>query len=94
MFHDDGRFMQKMEKGRNFPLFKTFSTDGGLTWNKPQTVFKSSGIHLCEAVLIRSPSGKKSPFYYAKIRGRKFTHHFSEGKGVKHGLYHENFLFP
>ncbi|MEM7454407.1 MAG: sialidase family protein [Planctomycetota bacterium] len=62
MFHDDGRFFEK-EGGRADPrvmtLYKTFSTDGGLTWSAPEEVFASSEIHLCEPGCIRSPDGSQ-----------------------------------
>jgi len=62
MFHDDGRFFAKdpaKNKTRTFNLYKTISKDGGLTWSFPESVFKSSEIHLCEPGCIRSPDGKK-----------------------------------
>ncbi len=59
MFHDDGRFFTKDgKKSPTFKLFKTFSTDGGLTWSQPEVVYQSSEVHLCEPGCIRSPNGK------------------------------------
>ena len=59
MFHDDGRFFGK-EKGPSvFTLYQTFSTDGGLTWSFPESVYQSSDIHLCEPGCIRSPDGRR-----------------------------------
>jgi hypothetical protein len=61
MFHDDGRFFASKPAVRNqrtFNLYSTFSTDGGLTWGFPNSVFQSSEVHLCEPGCIRSPDGK------------------------------------
>ncbi|MCP4509970.1 MAG: exo-alpha-sialidase [Fuerstiella sp.] len=59
MFHDDGRFFGKEQGPSTFTLYQTLSTDGGLTWSFPRSVFQSSDIHLCEPGCIRSPDGKK-----------------------------------
>ncbi len=60
MFHDDGRFFtEDGKKSPEFKLFKTFSTDGGLTWSQPEVVYQSSEIHLCEPGCIRSPDGQQ-----------------------------------
>lgn len=62
MFHDDGRFFTgKPEdvKSRRFTLFSTNSTDGGLTWQFPKVVDRSSTHHLCEPGIVRSPDGKQ-----------------------------------
>lgn len=59
MFHDDGRFMTEGGKRTDtFKLFKTFSTDGGLTWTDPEVVYQSAEVNLCEPGCIRSPDGK------------------------------------
>jgi len=68
MFHDDGRFFRGglgesfggVPTGRRtntMTLYKTFSTDGGLTWSSPEEVYKSHEVHLCEPGIIRSPDG-------------------------------------
>jgi hypothetical protein len=62
MFHDDGRFISKAAqptKPTTFTLFKTFSSDGGLSWSTPESVFQSSQVNLCEPGCIRSPDGKQ-----------------------------------
>jgi len=62
MFHDDGRFFAKGGKRyspRKMIVYKTFSTDGGLTWSFPEKVFERSDIGLCEPGLIRSPDGRQ-----------------------------------
>ena len=58
MFHDDGRFFTREDKRATpveFRLYKTFSTDGGLTWSFPKVVQKDTAVHLCEPGVIRSP---------------------------------------
>ena len=62
MFHDDGRFFTKNGKRyspRKMIVYKTFSTDGGLTWSFPAKVFERSDIGLCEPGIVRSPDGKQ-----------------------------------
>lgn len=60
MFHDDGRFIREgaeQEKPVVFTLYQTRSTDGGLTWGKPEAIFARSDVHLCEPGVVRSPDG-------------------------------------
>lgn len=62
LFHDDGRFISKNSKQQSpvvFTLYKTLSTDGGLTWSAPEAIHKSSEYHICEPGIIRSPDGKQ-----------------------------------
>jgi hypothetical protein len=62
MFHDDGRFFTSQNKRKSpptFTLYKTNSTDGGLTWSPPEAIWKNSDIYLCEPGCIRSPDGKQ-----------------------------------
>ncbi len=60
LFHDDGRFFLKNGKRTGiFTLYKTFSRDGGLTWDFPEEIYRNSKIHLCEPGIIRSPDGKQ-----------------------------------
>jgi len=69
-FHDDMRFFtqdghQKYEAdkkdfdSREFTMYKTVSTDGGVTWGYPEVILKSRDMHLCEPGIIRSPDGKQ-----------------------------------
>ena len=85
MFHDDGRFFSKTptkNKTRTFDLYKTFSTDGGLTWSFPKSVYRSSDVHLCEPGCIRSPDGKKLAVLLRENARRKNSHIiFSEDEG-------------
>lgn len=62
MFHDDGRFFtaEKNQKSPvEFTLFKTNSTDGGMTWSAPEAVDASTDKHICEPGIIRSPDGQQ-----------------------------------
>ena len=60
MFHDDGRFFRKGGKaGRTMTLYKTISSDGGLTWGFPEEIFKADTVQLCEPGIIRSPKGRQ-----------------------------------
>ncbi|MDX2414975.1 MAG: sialidase family protein, partial [Bacteroidales bacterium] len=69
-FHDDMRFMTKdgrekyaadreQHEYREFTMYKSTSTDGGLSWGYPETILKSRDLHLCEPGVIRSPDGKQ-----------------------------------
>lgn len=83
MFHDDGRFFKAA--GKRTPvmtLYKTFSTDGGLTWTYPEEVYKSSEVHLCEPGLIRSPDGKRIAVLLRENLRKKNSHIiFSDDEG-------------
>ncbi len=85
MFHDDGRFIGKTpakNKTRTFDLYKTFSIDGGLTWSFPESVYRSSDVHLCEPGCIRSPDGKKLAVLLRENARRENSHIiFSEDEG-------------
>lgn len=77
LFHDDGRFIRKDSKKENLPvmtLFKTLSTDGGLTWGQPEKIFASADIHLCEPGVIRSPDGKTLAVLLRENRRKKNSH--------------------
>lgn len=77
MFHDDGRFFSakaQMKKPVEFTLYKTFSTDGGLTWSFPEAVYCSSAIHLCEPGCLRSPDGKQLAVLLRENSRRRNSH--------------------
>lgn len=60
LFHDDGRFITADSKPQSptvFTLYKTLSTDGGLSWSEPQAIYASSEMQLCEPGTVRSPDG-------------------------------------
>ncbi|MEO1990993.1 MAG: sialidase family protein [Pirellulales bacterium] len=77
MFHDDGRFFSGKpvtNKIGTFDLYKTFSTDGGMTWSFPESVYRSSDVHLCEPGCIRSPDGKTLAVLLRENARRKNSH--------------------
>ncbi len=59
LFHDDGRFLRGAKKRTKFQVFKTVSTDGGLTWSQPVVIAQHPTAHLCEPGAVRSPDGKQ-----------------------------------
>ncbi len=59
LFHDDGRFLHGTGEPGGFRVFKTISTDGGLTWSEPVVVTEHPQAHLCEPGLVRSPDGRQ-----------------------------------
>ena len=74
LFHDDGRFISDKPNKQNptvFTLYSSLSTDGGMSWQKPISIFSSSSVHLCEPGAVRSPDGNKLLSFYEKIRGEK-----------------------
>jgi len=83
MFHDDGRFFTADgKKTDTFKLYKTFSTDGGLTWSDPEVIYQSSEVHLCEPGLIRSPDGTQMAVLLRENARRKNSHViFSKDEG-------------
>ncbi len=59
LFHDDGRFISSSGNRTNrFIVYKTETTDGGLTWSSPSAIAAHETAHLCEPGVIRSPDGK------------------------------------
>lgn len=59
-FHDDGRFINGREEERGqFYVYKTVSSDGGLTWSQPEVVVTHPVADLCEPGVIRSPDGQQ-----------------------------------
>jgi hypothetical protein len=62
LFHDDGRFLREDGKAQTPPVFvvyKTLSTDGGLTWSEPEAIASHPSAHLCEPGAVRSPDGNQ-----------------------------------
>ena len=86
MFHDDGRFFTEnpiKNSPPTFDLYKTFSIDGGLTWSEPESVYRSSKVHLCEPGCIRSPDGKTLAVLLRENTRNKRSHIiFSEDEGA------------
>jgi hypothetical protein len=84
MFHDDGRFFTKDgQRSSTFKLYKTFSTDGGLTWSFPEVVYQSADVHLCEPGCIRSPDGTRMAVLLRENARRRNSHViFSDDEGL------------
>lgn len=84
-FHDDGRFFTARPRKRNpvvFTLYRTRSTDGGLTWSVPRPILARSDVHLCEPGVIRSPDGKQLACLLRENSRRKNSHViFSDDEG-------------
>ncbi len=59
LFHDDGRFLQGTDQTTTFQVYKTLSTDGGLTWCYPEVIAVHPTAHLCEPGLVRSPDRRQ-----------------------------------
>ncbi len=58
-FHDDGRFFADGKKATGvFTLYRTVTSDGGLTWDAPTVILSRSDLNLCEPGIVRSPNGK------------------------------------
>ena len=77
MFHDDGRFIASepiRNEVRTFDLYQTVSQDGGLTWSRPESVYRASDVHLCEPGCIRSPDGKTLAVLLRENARRKHSH--------------------
>lgn len=77
MFHDDGRFFAAKPATKNprvMTLYKTFSTDGGLTWSTPEAIYSSAEVHLCEPGVVRSPDGKELAVLLRENLRRKNSH--------------------
>jgi len=58
-FHDDGRFFREGGKRSHFTVYQTLSSDGGLTWGAPATIWSGADMDLCEPGVVRSPDGKR-----------------------------------
>jgi glycerophosphoryl diester phosphodiesterase len=83
LFHDDGRFFAKdAQRSSTMTLYKTFSTDGGLTWSYPEAIYGSDEVHLCEPGLIRSPDGRQMAVLLRENRRVRNSHIiFSDDEG-------------
>jgi hypothetical protein len=83
MFHDDGRFFQREpRKSASMTLYQIFSQDGGLTWSRPQAIFESDQVHLCEPGVVRSPDGRQMAVLLRENRRLRNSHIiFSDDEG-------------
>ncbi len=62
LFHDNGKYLHANGTVMQPPIFivyKTISTDGGLTWTQPEIIVSKPPLQLCEPGIIRSPDGKQ-----------------------------------
>jgi hypothetical protein len=60
VFHDDGRFFAATPRAeRAFVVYRTLSSDDGLTWSAPQAIARHEKAHLCEPGLVRAPRGSQ-----------------------------------
>ncbi len=85
VFHDDGRYFAPKEHRQEptvFTLYKTLSSDGGLTWSFPESLLARSDVHLCEPGVIRSPDGRQLAMLLRENARRKNSHiMFSNDEG-------------
>jgi len=85
MFHDRGTYMTK--NGVQTPVstvYKTFSSDGGLTWSYPEAVCQTNyeQMALCEPGLVRSPDGKQLAVLLRENARKRNSHViFSDDEG-------------
>lgn len=85
VFHDDGRFFAatpQVTKPVTFTLFATRSTDGGLTWSRPEALHAAQDVHLCEPGIVRSPDGTELAMLLRENARRANSHvMFSRDEG-------------
>ena len=84
LFHDDGRSIAKGGKATaTSTVYKSLSTDGGLTWSAPEAVVRSDKVFLCEPGAVRSPDGKQIAVMLRENFHRKNSHViFSDDDGA------------
>jgi len=71
-FHDEGPFLRNSGVPTSYQVFKTMSTDGGLSWSEPVLVTEHPEAKLCEPGALRSPDGKQIALLLRE-NGRKFN---------------------
>lgn len=85
LFHDDGRFFSSQPsqtRPPTFTLYKTFSTNGGLSWSDPEAILARKDVHLCEPGAVRSPDGKQIAVLLRENRRVRNSHViFSDDEG-------------
>lgn len=77
MFHDDGRYFAQgtpQTQPVTFTLYQTRSTDGGLHWSRPTTIWSGSDLHLCEPGIVRSPDGRELAVLLRENRRKRNAH--------------------
>ena len=84
LFHDDGRFLREAGDGPSvYIVFKTLSSDGGLTWGEPEPVTTYPNADLCEPGAVRSPDGAQlAVLLRENSRRRNSMVIFSDDEGV------------
>lgn len=63
LFHDDGRFLYQGTDSlalRKSVIYKIYSSDGGLTWSKPEIALRHNIYGLYDGVVIRSSRKNQS----------------------------------
>lgn len=83
-FHDDGRYIKEGGLGdKRFRVYRTLSSDGGLTWSKPEEILSHPEAQLCEPGIIRSPDGRRLAILLRE-NSRKFNSFiaFSDDEGI------------
>jgi len=85
VFHDDGRFLTappQVTKPVTFTLLASRSTDGGLTWSRPEALHAAQDVHLCEPGIVRSPDGRELALLLRENARRRNSHvMFSRDEG-------------
>jgi hypothetical protein len=61
LFHDHGKYLDRegTTAGQGYRVFKSMSSNGGLTWSMPELVTRHADAMLCEPGAVRSPDGKQ-----------------------------------
>jgi hypothetical protein len=83
VFHDDGRFIAATPQAAGFKVYKTMSSDGGLSWSAPVVIVQHPEAHLCEPGIVRSPDGRQLAMLLRE-NSRKFNSFvaFSDDEGA------------
>jgi hypothetical protein len=72
LFHDDSRFLGNSGVPGRFRVYETISSDGGLTWSRPDVIADDSLADLAEPGYVRSPDGRQIAVLLRENR-RRFT---------------------
>lgn len=74
-FHDDGRFFRAGgQRSQTFNLYQVETSDGGVTWGQPRSIFAGDQIWLCEPGTIRSPDRRTIAMLLREESRRKRSH--------------------
>ncbi|MCX7818659.1 MAG: glycoside hydrolase [Kiritimatiellae bacterium] len=85
MFHDAGAYFTAGGRAtQTFTLYQTISTNGGLSWSVPTSIWSGAEVHLCEPGAIRSPDGGRLAVLLRENRRVRGSHiMFSDDEGVR-----------